>query len=553
MANELTPSAGLPAPIVGLSRMPLLRQLGAMVGLAGAVALGVAVVLWSQEPNYRPLFTSLAEKDQAQVVEELAKANIPYKLDAAGNAVMVPEKHAHEARLKLATQGLPKGANSGFELIENGSAFGASQLVETARHQRALEGELARSIQTIRTVQSARVHLAIPKQSAFARTRQQASASVVVNLYPGRSLDDGQVAAIVHMVASSIPNLDTGRVTVVDQNGRLLTAREGMSEMQLTASQFDHARRLEEQYTRRIETILTPIIGPGGVRAQVALDMDFTVSEETSERYKPEPVTRSEQLAEERTLPGSGVAGIPGALSNQPPGPASVPERTAAPAAAAAQPGQAQNPNSAQAPPAEPLANTSKRTTRNYELDRTISHTRQAPGRIKRVNVAVVVDNKQVLNEDEEVERKALTPEEIQHLTALVREAVGYSEQRGDSVKVTNIPFTTPAPAEELPEKPLLEQAWLWDAGKQLGGAALVLVIMFGVLRPWLRSMATVPRGAAIDYAAALPAGGAELALPGPGGKASGYEHQLAQAKSLATQDPKRVAQVVKNWVGSDA
>jgi flagellar M-ring protein FliF len=548
MANELAQSAGLPAPIVGLSRMPLLRQLGALLGLAGAVAVGAAVVLWSQEPSFRPLFTNLAEKDQAQVVDELAKANIPYKLDASG-AVMVPEKHAHEARLKLATQGLPKGANSGFELLENGSGFGSSQLVETARHQRALEGELARSIQTIRTVQNARVHLAIPKQSAFARARQQASASVMVNLYPGRSLDDGQVAAIVHMVASSIPNLETGRVTVVDQNGRLLTAREGMSEMQLTASLFDHTRRLEEQYTRRIETILTPIIGPGGVRAQVALDMDFTVSEETSERFKPEPVTRSEQLAEERSLPGSGVAGIPGALSNQPPGPASVPERAAAPAATPtpAQPGQAQ--------PAEPPANTSRRTTRNYELDRTISHTRAAPGRIKRVNVAVVVDNKQVLNEDEEIERKPLTPEEIERLTALVREAVGYNEQRGDSVKVTNIPFTTPAPAEELPEKPLLEQPWLWDAGKQVGAAALVLLLLFGVLRPWLKSMATVPRGAAPEYAAggaALPAGGGGgFVLPAPGG--GSYDQQLTQAKSLAAQDPKRVAQVVKNWVGSDA
>jgi flagellar M-ring protein FliF len=547
MVNDLTPSQGMSASINGLSRLPLLRQLGAMLGLAAAVALGVGTVLWSQQPSFRPLYANLAEKDQAQIAEELAKSNIPHKLDPATGAVMVPEKNLHEARLKLASQGLPKGANSGFELIENGNGFGSSQLVETARYQHALEGELARSIQTIRTVQNARVHLAIPKQSAFVRTRQQPSASVVVNLYPGRSLDDGQVSAIVHMVASSIPNLDTDRVTVVDQNGRLLTAREGMGDLQLSASQFEYGRRIEEQYARRIEAILSPIIGPGGVRAQVALDMDFTVSEETSERFKPEPVVRSEQLAEERTLPGAGVAGIPGALTNQPPGAVSVPEKAAAVAKDAKS-------ASANTENAEPPANTSKRSTRNYELDRTISHTRAAPGRIKRVNVAVVVDNKQVVNEDEELERKALTPEELQHLTALVREAVGFSEARGDSVKVTNIPFTVPPPAEELPSPSLLENPVVWDVGKQLGAAAVVVLILFGVLRPWLKSLATRPVAYEAASAAALagPAGGA-AALPGPGGAVRGYDQQLTQAKQVAVQDPKRVAQVMKNWVGNDA
>jgi flagellar M-ring protein FliF len=280
----------------------------------------------------------------------------------------------------------------------------------------------------------------------------------------------------------------------------------------------------------------------------VALDMDFTVSEETSERFKPEPVVRSEQLAEERTLPGAGVAGIPGALTNQPPGAVSVPEK----AAAAAKDAKSASANTENA---EPPANTSKRSTRNYELDRTISHTRAAPGRIKRVNVAVVVDNKQVVNEDEELERKALTPEELQHLTALVREAVGFSEARGDSVKVTNIPFTVPPPAEELPGRSLLENPVVWDVGKQLGAAAVVVLILFGVLRPWLKSLATRPVAyEAAGGAAALagPAGGA-AALPGPGGGVRGYDQQLTQAKQVAVQDPKRVAQVMKNWVGNDA
>jgi flagellar M-ring protein FliF len=546
MANELVNPNSLNAQIVGLSRLPLLRQLGAMIGLAGAVALGVAVVLWSREPGMRPLFTQLTDKDQARIVEELSKANIPHKIDPSSGAVMVAEKHAHEARLKLASQGLPKGANAGYEMMASGSNFGTSPLVETARYQHALEGELARSIQTIRTVQNARVHLAIPKQSSFLRNRQNPSASVVVNLYPGRNLDEGQVAAIVHMVASSIPGLDTNRVTVVDQSGRLLTAREGMNEMQMSASQFDHTRRTEEAYARRIETILTPIIGPGGVRAQVSLDMDFTVTEQTQESFTPDPAKlRSEQVAEERTLPGNGANGIPGALSNQPPGPASVPEtnRNAGANANASNAAKA-------AESAESTANTSRRATRNFELDRTISHKREAPGRIKRLTVAVVVDNKQVVDEDGEVTRVALKPDELERLNLLVKEAVGFSAERHDSVQVTNIPFTVPPPPEELPEPSLLEQPWVWDAGKQVLGGALVLFILFGVLRPWLNTLATRPLPVPASPAFAH-GGGASGALPAPGGP-QGYEAQLSTAKQVAAQDPKRVAQVVKNWVTTD-
>jgi flagellar M-ring protein FliF len=549
MANELVNPNSLNAQIVGLSRLPLLRQLGAMIGLAGAVALGVAVVLWSREPGMRPLFSHLTEKDQARVVEELSKANIPHKFDTASGAVMVSEKHAHEARLKLASQGLPKGANAGYELMESGNNFGTSPLVENARYQHALEGELSRSIQTIRTVQNARVHLAIPKQSSFLRNRQNPSASVVVNLYPGRNLDEGQVAAIVHMVASSIPGLDTSRVTVVDQSGRLLTAREGMNEMQMSASQFDHTRRTEEAYTRRIETILTPIIGPGGVRAQVSLDMDYTVTEQTMESFTPDPAKlRSEQVAEERTLPGNGTAGIPGALSNQPPGPASVPEtnRNANTTANA----NAKNGKATET--VETASNTSRRATRNFELDRTISHKREAPGRIKRLTVAVVVDNKQVVDEDGELTRVALKPDELERLNLLVKEAVGFSAERNDSVQVTNIPFTIPPPPEELPEPTLLEQPWVMDMGKQALGGVLVLFILFGVLRPWLTTLATRPLPAPSAYPLHQSSGAPAGSLPGPGGP-QGYESQLSTAKQVAAQDPRRVAQVVKNWVTSDA
>lgn len=558
MANELVKQESVMTQMQVLGYLPWLRQLGVLVGLAASVAIGVAVVLWSQTPSYRVLYGSLAEKDQARIVEELQKLNIAYKVDTATGALMIPEKDVHNARLKLAAQGLPKGANAGFDTMDEKNGFGSSQFMENARYQHALEGELARSIMTLNHVQTARVHLALPRQSAFVRNRQQPSASVVVNLYQGRNLDEGQIAAVVHLVASSVPNLDTSRVTVVDQKGRLLTAQGDTQEFDLTAGKFDYTRRLEESYNRRIENLLTPIIGPGGVRAQVTADIDFTVTEQTQESFKPDPAAlRSEQVAEDRTLPGAGVAGIPGALSNQPPGAASIPETTAASAKAAA-------PNGETAPAAKPAeknaaetgitaaANTSRRATRNYELDKTISHTRAAPGKLRRLSVAVLVDNKQILNEDDELERKPLTAEEITLLTGLIKEAIGFSSERGDTVQVINKPFTTPPEPEELPETPLLEKPWIWDVGKQLAAGVVVLLLIFFVLRPMLRGLASQPIPAPMPGAS--PPGYAAVAghpaLP-PG--AGGYEASLSTAKSIAAQDPKRVAQVVKNWVASDA
>ena len=561
MANELVKQESVMTQMQVLGYLPWLRQLGVLVGLAASVAIGVAVVLWSQTPSYRVLYGSLADKDQARIVEELQKLNIAYKIDTASGALMIPEKDVHNARLKLAAQGLPKGANAGFENMDEKNGFGSSQFMENARYQHALEGELARSIMTLNHVQTARVHLALPRQSAFVRNRQQPSASVVVNLYQGRNLDEGQIAAVVHLVASSVPNLDTSRVTVVDQKGRLLTAQGDTQEFDLTAGKFDYTRRLEESYTRRIENLLTPIIGPGGVRAQVTADVDFTVMEQTQESFKPDPAAlRSEQMAEDRTLPGAGVGGIPGALSNQPPGAVSVPETTAASAKPAAQkdgaaPAETAKPAEKNAAElgAATAANTSRRATRNYELDKTISHTRAAPGKLRRVSVAVLVDNRQVLNDDGEVEREPLKAEEITMLTGLIKEAIGFSSERGDTVQVINKPFTTPPEPEELPEIPLLEKPWIWDVGKQLAAGVVVLLLIFFVLRPMLRGLASqpIPPPASAGY----PAGGftaaGHQALPPPG--AGGYDASLSTAKSIAAQDPKRVAQVVKNWVASDA
>lgn len=572
MANEPLHPQNLTTSVRALSYFPLVRQLGVMIGLAASVALGVAAVMWVQTPGFRPLYTNLAERDQARVIEELAKTGIPHKIDSASGAILVPDKQMHEARLKLAAQGLPKAGNNGFETMESGNSFGSSQFLETARYQHALEGELARSIMSINVVQNARVHLAIPKQSAFLRNRQQPSASVVVNLYAGRSLDEGQVAAVVHLVASSIPNMTAENVTIVDQQGRLLASNSKQQrEYGASATQFEHTRKLEESYIKRIEDILSPIIGAGGVRAQVALDMDYTVTEQTEESFKPQGgAVRSEQVAEEVAQPvagavAGGVGGIPGALSNQPPAAGTVSETAAAkPAdkgdagkdtkgAKDAKAGKEGKDKAADAVAAAP-ANTSRRATRNYELGRTIQHTRAAPGKIKRLSVAVLVDNKQTVNDDGEAERKPLAKEEIERLTALIKDAIGFNAERGDSVQVTNIAFSTPPEAEPLPDQAFLDKPWVADLGKQSLAGFLVLSIVFGVLRPMLRSLMSKPLPVETDMAAGgMPAlahtGGVRHALPA--GHAN-YDVQLNTAKSLATQDPKRVAQVVKNWVAND-
>jgi len=558
MANEIVPQQSLMYQLQVLSHLPWFRQMGVLIGLAASVAIGVAVVLWSQTPGFHTLYASLEEKDQAAIVEELQKQNIQFKVDAATGALMVPEKDIHEVRLKLAAQGLPKGANSGFDAMDEKSTFGSSTFMENARYQHALEGELARSVMTINNVQSARVHLAVPRQSVFVRNRQQPTASVLVNLYQGRNLEDGQISAIVHLVASSVPNLDASRVTIVDQKGRLLTKQEGTKEFELSASKLDYSHRIEESYAHRIESLLTPIIGQGGVRAQVSADIDFTISEQTQESFKPDPAAlRSEQVAEDRTQPGAGVAGIPGALSNQPPGAVSVPETTAKTAAAKDAKGgkdakAADKGAAATAVASE--ANTSRRSTRNFELDKTISHTQAAPGKIKRLSVAVVVDDKQTLNADGEAERKPLTPEEITMIAGLVKEVIGFSTERGDTVQVINKAFTAQPAPEPLPETAWWQKPGMWDVGKQALGGVLVLVLIFFVLRPMLRGLASqpipMPR---MSMAPPGYAGGGGVQQMLPSGGPQGYEATLTTAKAIATEDPRRAAQVVKNWVGSDA
>jgi flagellar M-ring protein FliF len=525
-----------------------------MVGIAASVALGVAVVLWTQKPSFAPLFGNLPNKDAIEISQALQQAGIEYEIDQANGIVMVPSSSLQEARMKLAGQGLPRSGATGFELMQEDTGFSTSKLVETARYQRAIEGELARSIMTMANVDSARVHLATPKQSVFIRKRKFPSASVVIKLYPGRSLEQGQVEAITHLVSSSVPELDVSNVTVVDQKGRLLSSKKDSREMQLTSRQFEYTRELEGHYKQRIEDILEPMLGRENLRAEVTADVDFTYVEQTQEYYNPDVnALRSEQINEQQSIL-SDVQGVPGALTNQPPAAATAPQVG----------------GGAEGEAGGTPVNTSKRATRNFELDKTISHTRLPSSRLRKLSVAVVVNDRYQPGEDGVAVPVERTAEEITRISNLVKEAVGFDIQRGDRVQVISEAFYIPQPMQPLPEPSLMEQAWFWDLIRQVGGALLFLLLVFGVLKPTMTrltkqvvttqmSESMVAAGAGEGGMAQMPGGveGGEmgvlgeddsLQLPGP----RSYEKTLDAARNMIQDDPKRVAQVVKKWIAED-
>lgn len=523
----------------GFISLPITRQIVLVVVLAAIIALSIGFFLWFQKPTYRVLYSHLEARDSAQVVEALQKANIPFNLEQISGAIMIPADKVHEARLKLAAEGLPRGAGIGFEFLEKKQGLGVSQFMETARYQRALEGELARTVSSLKDVRSVRIHLAIPKQSAFIRNRKKPSASVLVDLYNGRNLEAGQVAAIVHLVAASIPNLDPERVAIIDQKGHLLTSGDESKEAGLNTNQFEYTRRLEKSFERRIEDILTPIVGLDGVKAKVTADVDFTEVEQTLEQYSPEgqSAIRSQQSIKE-TKQGTGPLGIPGALSNQPPGEAIAPEIAVT--------GEEE---------ISALPRTSRQSvTTNYEPNKTISHTRFASGVIKKLSVAVVVDYRKTVNDTGEVVSSPLTEKEKDRITGLVKEAVGFSSQRGDTINIITEAFAIPPTPEPLPEPPIWKQSWVWNLAKQVLAVLMVLFIIGMVIRPILRNLAEL--GAARTQLAGLPGEpmpvSSEEQTPVLAKPGSGYEKKLNAAKSIASEDPGRVAQVVKNWVGSD-
>jgi flagellar M-ring protein FliF len=519
-----------------------LKPLVMLFGIAAAVAAGVGVVLWSKEPTYGMLYGNLGQRDAAQIAQALDASGIPYKL-GDGGAITVPSDRVHDARLKLAGQGLPEG-DGGFAVMSKDPGFGVSQFMEGARYQHALETELARTITNLQQIEGARVHLALPRQSAFIRDRRPPSASVFLQLKPGRRLESEQVTAIGHLVASSIPELEAGDVTIVDQQGRLLSAPEGGDEYAAREKQLEIARGLEERYTQRIEQLLAPLVGVGRVRAQVVADVELSTTEEAREQYRPESqIVRSEQSAEESSRGGSSTQGVPGALTNQPPTPGVALPPNALPAATAAA-----TPDAATTSP----ANSSKQSTRNYEIDRTVAYTKQPAGRLKRLTVAVLVDNDRGQGTDGKATEVALTPERIENMTRLVKDAVGFDVARGDSVSVVNVAFKAEALPEEIKPDviPLWERPLVRDIAKLVAALIVLLALVLTVIRPLVRGLLAAPRPA---YTPPLTASMVTPALAGDAPMtALDYDAQIAQARNLVSQDPARVAQVVKSWVGND-
>ena len=537
---------------VAHARAVNLRPLLLLIGIAGAVAAGVAVMLWWQGPNWSVLYGNLEAHDASQVVQALQTAGIKYKLNDSTGAVMVGASQVREARLKLASQGLPESSNSGLDLLNKDSGIGVSQFMETARYQYALETELARTITTIKSVLAARVHLAITQQSAFIRERHPGSASVMLQLRPGGRLEPEQVQAIVHLVASSIPDLGADEVTIVDQQGRLLT-QAGSPQATMQSERFAAVQHIEESYAQRVEALLAPLFGAGRVRAQVTVDLDAMENEESHEQYKPDSaVVRSEQTAEQSAPTGSAASGgVPGALTNQPPTGGTVPAATPAPAPS----GNANAPAGAtSAAGAAVAASVSKQATRNFEIDRTLSYKREPGGRIKRLTVAVLVDNPTTLGADGKTTAAPLSSTQIDDITKLVKNTVGFDEARGDSVSVVSEAFHA-EPAELIPEAvPIWQRPMVQDIARLTLGALVLLAIALGVLRPMIRSLtASTLTPALASRVSGAPSMSGELLA---GGVANGgapaplaYEQQIVQAKTLVAQDPKRVAQVVKTWV----
>ena len=560
-----------------------LKPILLLIGIAAAVAAGVTVVLWTRGPSYSLLFANIAAEDQSQIAQALDAAQIPYRIQPGSNNVEVPAERVSEARMKLAGQGLPE-SGGGFALMDKDPGFGVSQFMENARYQHALETELGRTIANLRPVEAARVHLAIPRQSAFVRDHHPGSASVFVQVKPGRRLEQGQVQAIVNLVASSIPEMEASQVTVVDQQGRLLSSPEGHDEFALREQQFDMVHRLEEDYTQRIEALLAPMIGAGRIRAQVVAQMDMAVSEEAHEQYRPESqIVRSEQISEQSSRDGSASAGVPGALTNQPPpaGVAQAPPPNTAPqnntnangAANAAAGAAASKAPAGATGLTQPVGggagagsdtSSSKSTTRNYEIDRTLAYTRQPAGKLKRLTVAVLVDNMRSTDKEGKVKEVALSAQQLEHVTQLVKDAVGFDEARGDNVNVVNASFTTePAPPEgELESPPFWESPLFLNMAKLGAGLAVLLVLVLSVLRPMVRTLVgptrppvqIIPRVAGETMDNEPLQAGNNPALPAADPKAVALTHdqQVAAARTLVNQDAKRVAQVVRGWVAQD-
>ena len=552
---------------VSLSRLDNQQKLALMLAVAAVVTVLIGSVLWSKHGDFRVLFSNITERDGGAIISSLEQLNVPYKFSDGGGAILVPSDRVHEVRLRLASQGLPKGGAVGFELMEN-QKFGISQFAEQVNYQRALEGELARTIQSIGAVQGARVHLAIPKPSVFVRDEQKPSASVLLNLYPGRVLEPAQTAGIQNLVASSVPQMPVSNVAILDQSGAMLSQlKSKLMEAGLDPTQVKYVHEIESAVIKRIEDILTPIVGPGNAKVQVAADIDFSQTEQTAETHKPNTTPpdvsiRSQQTSESASTTPT-AQGVPGALSNQPPVPATAPlTQPAVAGAGAAAAGQPPVPGQINAAGVQALIgsvgqplNTSKNATINYEVDKTIRHVKNAVGTIRRLSGAVVVNQRQQIDKDGKSVSKPMSDAEIKQISDLVKEAMGFNKDRGDTISVANAPFTAIEKEDQLPLWRDPEMLSLVKELLKYGAlAGIVAYLLLGVVRPLLKTIlqpeATSEGGVGgnIDLLAGEDGeegeeGEGEEKLPTA---AMLLEQQLAKARALAQQDPRAVANIIR-------
>jgi flagellar M-ring protein FliF len=545
-------------------RMPMLSQFRSnprmplIVAVAFLAMVVAGLVMWSRQPDYRVLFSNLSDRDGGAIVAALQQGNIPYKIADAGGAILVPSEQVHETRLRLASQGLPKNGSVGFELMDN-QKFGISQFAEQVNYQRALEGELEKTIGSISSVKTARVHLAIPKPTVFVREKELPTASVMVNLYPGRVLDEGQVLAIAHMVSAGVPDMPVKNVNIVDQDGNLLTQQSAVNG--LDASQLKYVQQIEHNTQKRIDAILAPLFGAGNARSQVSADIDFSKMEQTAESYGPnanpqQTAIRSQQSSESNESSGAGASGVPGALSNQPPQAASAPIVAAASDATGA-------------PVKTTPVNQRKDTTTNFEVDRTVRHFEQATGGIKRLSVAVVVNYEKQVDAKGHVTMTPLSADKLAQVQQLVKDAMGYDEKRGDSVNVVNSTFsgelvTTPdVPWWRTPEM----IAWGIQLAKYVGIGVVALFLYFSMVKPAMRRAFPPPPppsalgapdelslldGPSMQETKNEEAKDAEVSLLGNESSKAKFDRNLDYARMVARQDPRIVATVVKNWVSDE-
>jgi len=543
----------LSARLALFSNQPAARQVALLVGLAMSIALGVGLVQWAATPDYKPLFGSLSGSDANQAIATLEANGFDYRLDNRTGMLAVSSDQVQRARLMLASEGLPNGTGRGFDSLYQEQEIGVSSFMERARFHRSLEQELSQTIAALDGVRGARVHLAIARQSAFLRKQDTPAASVVLHLYAGQKLSNQQLAGVVNLVSSSVPSLTPDAVAVVDQQGKLLSGQGQSDDFGYTSEQFRLAELLELRYSERIVSILEPILGSGAVRAEVSADIDFTRVERTSEEYNsPQQMVRSEQTSEEISS-RRGASGVPGTLSTQPPAETVVTD---------------QPPEDAGAEETVPM-NTNRSSLRNYEIDKTISHIRETPGSIRKLSVALVVDYAQQTAEDGSATRVALEPERIEEITQLARDAIGFDAARGDSVSVINASFVELSNIDEpLAEPSWLEQDWVWNLGRWLAVAIGVVSVVLFVLRP-LIAYATQPSNQAYpSLPGSAPGGSGESGVALEDGRQGGlaedrvtlgagqaalpphnYQLQMEKARSVVDEEPRRAAQVMKQWV----